>query len=201
MTMDIDLIKLLGLDLSDRPITNHGAWLVWRQGKDGPEFLGLYSTQQEAEADIELLNRRKPGGWTATCLQMVGQGWIDRVRELAAYSAHFRRWQRDQGIEPSFAYELQFDHGTMVPLSLIMPKMDRPVVPVLFNTLAKPQPSAVHRRDQDGRRVLQRPELFRRLSGCRARRLRGRTSERVVAPVRQRRRSWHQHQRMSRGRG
>jgi aromatic ring-opening dioxygenase catalytic subunit (LigB family) len=48
----------------------------------------------------------------------------------------------DRGIEPSFAYELQFDHGTMVPLSLIMPKMDRPVVPVLFNTLAPPQPSA-----------------------------------------------------------
>jgi aromatic ring-opening dioxygenase LigB subunit len=48
----------------------------------------------------------------------------------------------DRGIEPSFAYELQFDHGTMVPLSLIMPRMDRPVVPVLFNTLAKPQPSA-----------------------------------------------------------
>ena len=48
----------------------------------------------------------------------------------------------ERGIEPSFAYELQFDHGTMVPLSLIMPEMDRPVVPVLFNTLAVPQPSA-----------------------------------------------------------
>ncbi|HEY2135492.1 MAG TPA: hypothetical protein VGH49_06365 [Xanthobacteraceae bacterium] len=48
----------------------------------------------------------------------------------------------DGGIEPSFAYELQFDHGTMVPLSLIMPRMDRPVVPVLFNTLAAPQPTA-----------------------------------------------------------
>ncbi len=46
------------------------------------------------------------------------------------------------GIEPSFAYELQFDHGTMVPLSLIMPDMDRPVVPILFNTLAAPQPTA-----------------------------------------------------------
>jgi aromatic ring-opening dioxygenase LigB subunit len=48
----------------------------------------------------------------------------------------------ERGIEPSFAYELQLDHGTMVPLSLIMPRMDRPVVPVLFNTLAKPQPTA-----------------------------------------------------------
>jgi hypothetical protein len=48
----------------------------------------------------------------------------------------------ERGIEPSFAYELQLDHGTMVPLSLIMPDLDLPVVPVLFNTLAKPQPTA-----------------------------------------------------------
>lgn len=48
----------------------------------------------------------------------------------------------DNGIEPSYGYEMQFDHGTMVPLSLIMPRMDLPVVPVVFNTLAAPQPSA-----------------------------------------------------------
>jgi len=48
----------------------------------------------------------------------------------------------DGGIEPSFAYELEFDHGTMVPLHFLMPKMDRPIVPIFFNTLAVPQPSA-----------------------------------------------------------
>src|ERR1043166_110597 len=48
----------------------------------------------------------------------------------------------DNGIEPSFAHELEFDHGTMLPLHFIMPKMDRPVVPVFFNTLAAPQPTA-----------------------------------------------------------
>ena len=48
----------------------------------------------------------------------------------------------DSGIEPSFAYELEFDHGTMVPLHFLAPRMDRPVVPILFNTLAVPQPSA-----------------------------------------------------------
>jgi aromatic ring-opening dioxygenase catalytic subunit (LigB family) len=48
----------------------------------------------------------------------------------------------DNGIEPSFAHELEFDHGTMVPLHFIAPRMDRPVVPVIFNTLAAPQPSA-----------------------------------------------------------
>jgi aromatic ring-opening dioxygenase catalytic subunit (LigB family) len=48
----------------------------------------------------------------------------------------------DNGIEPSFAYELEFDHGTMVPLHFLNPGMKRPVVPVFFNTLAVPQPSA-----------------------------------------------------------
>ena len=48
----------------------------------------------------------------------------------------------DEGIEPSFAYELELDHGTMVPLHFLAPRMDRPVVPVFFNTLAVPQPSA-----------------------------------------------------------
>jgi aromatic ring-opening dioxygenase LigB subunit len=64
------------------------------------------------------------------------------IRGDPALAAEIVETAYDRGIEPSFAYELQFDHGTMVPLSLIMPKMDRPVVPVLFNTLAKPQPSA-----------------------------------------------------------
>jgi len=48
----------------------------------------------------------------------------------------------DEGIEPSFAYELEFDHGTMVPLHFLQPGMDRPVVPIFFNTLAVPQPTA-----------------------------------------------------------
>jgi aromatic ring-opening dioxygenase catalytic subunit (LigB family) len=48
----------------------------------------------------------------------------------------------DSGIEPGFAYELEFDHGTMVPLHFLSPRMDRAVVPVMFNTLAAPQPNA-----------------------------------------------------------
>jgi aromatic ring-opening dioxygenase catalytic subunit (LigB family) len=48
----------------------------------------------------------------------------------------------EDGIEPSFAYELEFDHGTMVPLHFLSPRMDRPVVPIFFNTLAVPQPTA-----------------------------------------------------------
>jgi aromatic ring-opening dioxygenase catalytic subunit (LigB family) len=48
----------------------------------------------------------------------------------------------EDGIEPSYAYELEFDHGTMVPLHFLSPRMDRAVVPVFFNTLATPQPTA-----------------------------------------------------------
>ena len=45
------------------------------------------------------------------------------------------------GIEPGFAEELVFDHGTMIPLHFLTPAMDVPVVPIFFNTLAPPQPS------------------------------------------------------------
>jgi aromatic ring-opening dioxygenase LigB subunit len=48
----------------------------------------------------------------------------------------------EEGVEPGFAYELEFDHRTMVPLHFLAPRMDRPVVPIFFNTLAAPQPSA-----------------------------------------------------------
>jgi hypothetical protein len=46
------------------------------------------------------------------------------------------------GVEPSYAYEIEFDHGTMVPLHFLTPAMDVPVVPVIFNTLAFPQATA-----------------------------------------------------------
>lgn len=48
----------------------------------------------------------------------------------------------DQGFEPSFAEELELDHGTMVPLHFLTPDMDLPIVPVMFNALVAPQPSA-----------------------------------------------------------
>lgn len=46
------------------------------------------------------------------------------------------------GFEPSHSQELEFDHGSMVPLSFLVPAMDRKVVPIFFNTLATPRPSA-----------------------------------------------------------
>ncbi|WP_409187917.1 hypothetical protein [Bradyrhizobium sp. RDM4] len=43
------------------------------------------------------------------------------------------------GFEPNHAQEMKFDHGTMVPLSFLVPEMDIPVVPILFNTLCSPR--------------------------------------------------------------
>jgi aromatic ring-opening dioxygenase catalytic subunit (LigB family) len=48
----------------------------------------------------------------------------------------------DNDFEPSYAQEMAFDHGTMVPLHFLTPDMDLPIVPILINTLASPQPSA-----------------------------------------------------------
>jgi aromatic ring-opening dioxygenase catalytic subunit (LigB family) len=48
----------------------------------------------------------------------------------------------DYGIEPSFSLEMALDHGTMVPLHLLTPRMNYPVIPIMFNTLVDPQPSA-----------------------------------------------------------
>jgi aromatic ring-opening dioxygenase catalytic subunit (LigB family) len=44
--------------------------------------------------------------------------------------------------EPSFSHSMELDHGSMVPLHFVTPAMDTPVVPIMFNTLASPQPSA-----------------------------------------------------------
>lgn len=47
----------------------------------------------------------------------------------------------ERGFEPGFSYELSFDHGTMLPLHKLHVNGTR-VVPVFFNTLVDPQPSA-----------------------------------------------------------
>jgi aromatic ring-opening dioxygenase catalytic subunit (LigB family) len=46
------------------------------------------------------------------------------------------------GFELNYSDELLLDHGSMVPLSLILPRGDRKVVPLVFNTLSSPRPSA-----------------------------------------------------------
>jgi len=48
----------------------------------------------------------------------------------------------ESGFEPDYSYELELDHGTMVPLHFLTPSMNLPIVPIMFNTLADPQPAA-----------------------------------------------------------
>ncbi len=45
------------------------------------------------------------------------------------------------GFEPSHSHELKFDHGTMLPLSFLMPSTPCTVVPIFFNTLCPPRPT------------------------------------------------------------
>src|SRR5262245_31757056 len=47
----------------------------------------------------------------------------------------------ERGVEPSFSDELTLDHGVMVPLHLLTPQHDVPVVPVIVNALAPPLPT------------------------------------------------------------
>jgi aromatic ring-opening dioxygenase catalytic subunit (LigB family) len=47
---------------------------------------------------------------------------------------------------------MELDHGTMIPLHFLTPAMNYPVVPIMFNTLADPQPTA--RRSLEFGRVL-----------------------------------------------
>ncbi len=48
----------------------------------------------------------------------------------------------ESGFELSYAEELKLDHGSMVPLKFITPQMNTSVVPLIFNTLATPRPTA-----------------------------------------------------------
>jgi aromatic ring-opening dioxygenase catalytic subunit (LigB family) len=47
----------------------------------------------------------------------------------------------ESGFEPSFSEEMEFDHGTMVPISLLTGNSPVPIVPLMVNTLVPPQPS------------------------------------------------------------
>ncbi len=47
-----------------------------------------------------------------------------------------------EDIEPSFSDELELDHGSIIPLHFLDPDHSHPVVPIIINSLAPPQPSA-----------------------------------------------------------
>ncbi len=48
----------------------------------------------------------------------------------------------DHGFDPTFSDELLFDHATFLPLHFLNPNMAVPVVPIIFNALTPPMPTA-----------------------------------------------------------
>jgi len=48
----------------------------------------------------------------------------------------------DRGFDPTFSDELLFDHATFLPLHFLNPNMAVPVVPIIFNALTPPMPTA-----------------------------------------------------------
>ena len=47
-----------------------------------------------------------------------------------------------EGFELNFSHEMKLDHGSMVPLHLLNKELSAKVVPLVFNTLAAPRPTA-----------------------------------------------------------
>ena len=48
----------------------------------------------------------------------------------------------ENNFDPLFSDELLFDHATFLPLHFLNPQMALPIVPVIFNTLTPPMPTA-----------------------------------------------------------
>src|SRR4051794_4172425 len=67
----------------------------------------------------------------------------------------------DAGIEPATSEDLRLDHGSMVPLHFLPPRMDVPVVPIIQNCLQPPmpRPARCYAFGQSiGRTIARRPE-------------------------------------------
>ena len=69
----------------------------------------------------------------------IARGTVQGAPDLAAQLIDFCY---AQDIDPAFASEMNFDHGTWLPLHFLTPRMNLPVIPIMINTLAAPQPSA-----------------------------------------------------------
>lgn len=57
------------------------------------------------------------------------------------FASEVLRQAFDQGLEPAFARSLPLEHGIAVPLSLLTPGFDVPIVPVIQNCMVPPLPS------------------------------------------------------------
>jgi aromatic ring-opening dioxygenase catalytic subunit (LigB family) len=125
-------------------------------------FIGAYDRlRQELEAsDTEVLVMLTSEHWVNFFLDHISAFCIGRAEHFTGPVEPWLRVEKarlsgdpalareiiercyESGIDPSFSLEMELDHGTMVPLHFLTPKMNYPVVPIMFNTLADPQPTA-----------------------------------------------------------
>ena len=79
-------------------------------------------------------------------LRRAGGAWLkvpkSRVPGIRLFAAELIDALYASDFEASFSHSMELDHGSMVPLHFLTPSMTTPVVPIMFNTLASPQPSA-----------------------------------------------------------
>ena len=72
--------------------------------------------------------------------------WLKVEKRVFAGAPDFAKATLDfcyaNGFELGFSDELVFDHGSVLPLRFLTKDAARPVVPLFFNTLAAPRPSA-----------------------------------------------------------
>src|SRR5262245_48890466 len=48
-------------------------------------------------------------------------------------------------LEPAYAYEMDFDHGTMIPLHFLVHHMTLPVLPIIIKSLGDPDAAVLRR--------------------------------------------------------
>ncbi|WP_051003334.1 hypothetical protein [Bradyrhizobium elkanii] len=73
--------------------------------------------------------------------QTPGMPWYE-VEVDAEAAASLQRNFLNDGFDFSSTQEFQIDHGALVPLHFMTPKMDLPIVPVFVNCVVPPLPSA-----------------------------------------------------------
>lgn len=66
----------------------------------------------------------------------IPKAWVPGAPQLSRALAG----RVQQEVDLAHSQELVFDHGLMVPLHLLAPRMDLPVVPIIQNCLAAPRP-------------------------------------------------------------
>lgn len=65
----------------------------------------------------------------------------DQIRGNAAFSTGFAMFANDRGFKLAKPPRLRPDHGVMIPLGIVDPKRELPIVPLYVNTVYTPAPT------------------------------------------------------------